>query len=173
MKAIDKIAEIKKICDSPTDAEATVEIVKGVVYGTDWGAFPNFKPEEFVCKCGKCKFSKPENVMNMNPYLLVFLQYERKKTGKAVVITCGSRCKEYNDSLKDSVPDSQHLGEREDGEEGNNAGDFYIAGVTSTEAGRDNIIKDAKSFPKYKYAYHNKNGKFPNMGSACHAEFYR
>jgi len=131
---------------------------------TDWGLFKNFQPSEFVCGCKKCEYSKPENVMDMDPKLLWILQAVRNKYKKAITITCGVRCEEYNNSLPNAVSNSYHLPSFK------KAADFYISGVTSTEAGRDEVIAFMKQLPGFKYAYHNKNGSSPLMGAAVHVE---
>jgi len=134
--------------------------------GTDWTMFPNFSKAEFVCTCGKCEYSTPEGVANLNPHLLTALQFLRNYYGKPVKITCGARCVEYNNSLSNSVKNtSKHTTL--------DAADFYIQGVTSTEAGRDEVVKILKAFPKFNYAYHNKNGSTPQMGSAVHGDYKR
>lgn len=121
-----------------------------------WKKFPNFKPNEFACGCG-CQ----KEVWDMDENLLWILQAVRNKYG-LVKITSGYRCQKYNDSLKGSVKDSYHIKKK--------AADFYIAGRTETEAGREEIIAFMSKLPGFKYAYHNKGGKYPNMGSAVHVE---
>lgn len=131
---------------------------------TDWSLFPNFQPSEFVCSCGKCNYSKAENVMDMDPKLLWILQAVRNRYKKSIKITCGVRCKTFNDSLPNAVANSYHLPTYK------KAADFYIQGVTSSEAGRDEVVAFMKLLPGYKYAYHNKSGSSPLMGAAIHIE---
>lgn len=130
-----------------------------------WNLFPNFKPSEFVCKCGKCEMSKPEVAEENVPEELLFLSQSIRNEFGTMVITCGGRCKEYNDSLPGSVPDSAHLYWC--------AIDYYIPGVTNTVSGREKVVARAKKLPGHKYSYHNSNGKYPNMGSAIHSEVHR
>lgn len=126
----------------------------------DWSKFPNFKPKEFVCPCGKCPQSKPEYVEeNLDEGLLFILQANRNKFG-IVNISSGFRCKAYNDSLKGSVPNSPHITGK--------AADFGIPGKTNTVSGRNEVCEYDKKLPCYKYSYHNSNGKYPNMGSCIH-----
>lgn len=129
----------------------------------DWSLTPNFKPAEFVCKCGKCSFSKPEGVMNMDFTLRLLLQAIRNQFGPTTV-TCGARCQTYNDSLKGSVKNSYHIKLK--------AADLNIPGVTNTVSGREKVLAFAKKQPNFKYGYHNVNGNAPNMGSAIHIEVY-
>ena len=138
------------------DKSPVIEEVK-----TNWADFPNFKPGEFVCPCGKCEYSKPEGVMNLDYKLLYILQAIRNKFG-VVQITCGARCKEYNDSLQGSIENSKHTQLK--------AADFHISGVTNTVSGRNTVLDFAKKLPGYSYGYHNSNGKYPNMGAAIHVD---
>ena len=97
----------------------------------------------------------------MDYKLLFILQAVRNKFG-VVQITSGYRCQTYNDSLKGSIKNSYHVKKK--------AADFYISGKTSTMKGREEIVAYLKTLPGYKYAYHNKDGSYPNMGSAVHVE---
>lgn len=164
MNAEQKLNEIKAIVDSPTDT-TPIPIVEAEIT-PNWDLYPNFVPKEFVCKCGTCEQSNPEYVRkHFNPNTLAFLQFLRKHYGKAVNITCGSRCQKHNDSLVGSSKTSKHLTD--------DAVDFYISGITNTASKRTEIVNLAKQFPGYRYAYHNSNGQYPNMGSAVHADFVR
>lgn len=150
--------EIGAWLDEPyQDKAPIIEKVK-----VDWSNFPNFKPEEFVCPCGKCELSKPEVVAEfMDPNVLYMAQTTRNKEGPTV-ITSGARCEEYNNSLPGAVLNSKHTKGK--------AIDFYIAGKTNTVSGRNRICNDLKPLPGYNYSYHNSNGKYPNMGSAIHVD---
>lgn len=56
--------------------------------------FPHFKKEEFNCKCG-CKAN------NINYKVVQILEEIRSHFGgKPVIVTSGTRCQKYNDSLK-------------------------------------------------------------------------
>lgn len=140
--------------------EPVAEVNK--VPATNWADFPNFSPSEFLCPCGKCAFSTVEGVQDMDYKLLFILQSVRRKYGKPMSITSGARCEEYNATLSNADPKSYHM-ERK-------ASDFYIKGITSTEAGRNEIVAFMKTLAGYKYSYHNIKGKYPKMGSAIHVE---
>lgn len=129
---------------------------------TNWNDFPNFKPIEFTCPCGKCAMSTVEGVSDMDYKLLFILQSVRNKYGKSVAITSGARCDAYNNSLQGAVKGSYHTKKK--------ACDFYIAGITQTEKGRNEVIAYMKTLAGFKYSYHNVGGKYPNMGSAIHIE---
>lgn len=122
----------------------------------DWKTFKFFKPEEFACPCG-CN-SEPE----MDYYLIRTLYKIRAHYGKPMYITSGYRCQKLNDRTPGSIKTSRHVKLK--------AADFYIPGVTDTVKGREEVVKYARKWKHYKYAYHNKNGKFPNMGNAVHVE---
>jgi len=62
---------------------------------------PNFKREEFACKCG-CGFD------TVDVALLSTLEYIRSYFGKPVTINSGCRCPEYNKKIG-GEPDSQHM----------------------------------------------------------------
>ena len=125
-----------------------------------WELFPNFKPSEFVCPCGKCEMSKPEVAEENVPEELLFIAQATRNVHGMMIITCGGRCKEFNDSLPNADPNSKHLTWE--------AIDFYIPNVTNTVAGRNNVLNFQKKLPGFKYGYHNSNGKYPRMGSAIH-----
>lgn len=132
------------------------------VPATNWADFPNFQPSEFLCPCGKCGFSTLEGVQDMDYKLLFILQSVRKKYGKPMSITSGARCETYNATLPNADKNSYHMKKK--------ASDFYIAGVTSTEAGRNEVVAFMKQLTGYKYSYHNIGRKYPKMGSAIHIE---
>lgn len=123
----------------------------------DWETFKFFKPEEFACPCGCDK--SPDD---MDYYLIRILYKIRVHYKKPVYITSGYRCQKLNDRTPGSVKTSRHVVKK--------AVDFYIPGVTDTEKGREELIKYAKKWKGFKYAYHNKNGNYPNMGKAVHIE---
>lgn len=122
-----------------------------------WDEIPNFKPSEFKCKCG-CE----KECLDMDALLIVILQNARIKWGKPITITSGHRCQKYNDSLKNSIKNSYHVKKK--------AADFYIAGVTDTEKGRDEVAKFLKQQVGFKYCYYKHDGKNDWMGNAIHIE---
>lgn len=127
----------------------------------DWSKFPNFRPSEFVCPCGKCEMSDPKYAEEHVPEEILFIaQTTRNYYGKPLNISSGGRCQAYNDSLKGSVKNSPHCTF--------SAIDFGITGVTNTVSGRNDVCAFMKKLPYYKYSYHNSNGKYPNMGSCIH-----
>lgn len=111
----------------------------------------NFKPEEFKCECGGRYCTGYPSYMKQVE--LKNLQSIRAHFGKPMTITCGLRCKPYNDSLKGSIKNSLHLS--------GYACDFNIAGVTESNAQRKAAIKWIKKLPNHHYSYghgYNSNG---------------
>lgn len=103
----------------------------------------NFKPEEFKCECGgKYCTGYPTHMKRVE---LVHLQTIRDHYKKPMEVTCGLRCKRYNDSLTGSIPNSLHLVGR--------ACDFYMKGVTDTLTHRKEAIKYIKNLPNHHYTY--------------------
>lgn len=124
-----------------------------------WDNYPNFNPKEFACPCG-CQ----KQVYDMDCRLVRILQKVREKYKKPVVITCGYRCKKYNDSLVKkgwAVANSYHVKKK--------AVDFYISGLTNTPQKREEIIKYMKTLEGFNYAYHD-DGTHANMGIAIHIQ---
>lgn len=115
--------------------------------------------KRLLCQCGG-KYCNGAPAL-LNEQLLINLQRVRDKFGP-VTITCGLRCKRYNDSLTCSVPNSAHTRGK--------ALDIYVKGVTDTEAGRKKVMQYWKTLPNYKYTYANIDDKYPNMGNAVHIE---
>lgn len=66
----------------------------------------NFKEEEFICKCGKCK-EVPADLKENLILLCQQLEKIRFYTG-AIIINSGVRCKAHNKKVG-GVPNSQHL----------------------------------------------------------------
>ena len=126
----------------------------------------NFKPDEFKCGCGGKYCTGYPTYMRKD--MLVLIQSIRSHWNKPVTVTCGLRCKTYNNSLSGSINSSKHLTGQ--------AVDFYQVGVTDTLANRKNAIKWIKKQPNASYIYGNginSNGyavKAPYMGSALHAD---
>lgn len=126
----------------------------------------NFAPEEFKCECGGryCtgypSFMKPVELQN--------LQKIRDHYGKPMTVTCGLRCKTYNNKLRGSIGNSKHLT--------GYATDFYMKGVTDTLANRKKAIAWIKKLPNHNYTYGNginsKGAKISAgyMGNALHTD---
>ncbi len=117
----------------------------------------NFKREEFACNCdGKYCNGYP---LEMHPTMISNLEIVKKYFGgRAVIITSGLRCQEYNDSLKGSIKKSKHI-------EGK-ASDVYIKGVTDNDAGKNEFISLWMRLPSANYAYTNDS----NMKNAVHLD---
>jgi len=68
-----------------------------------------FQPEEFDCKCKKCKDNgEGRGIDMMDDYFLQMLDDARHKSGVAFRITSGFRCIAHNRSISGSVKDSAH-----------------------------------------------------------------
>ena len=129
-----------------------------------WSNFKNFKATEFACPCGCNK------APDMDMMLIWILQAVRNKYGKPVNIKSGYRCQKYNDSLKGSVKNSDHIKKK--------AADFYVTGVTDTLEKRKTLMKWIIELPNVKYVYcngwilyadgTNKTYNAPNMGNSIH-----
>ena len=124
----------------------------------------HFDLEEF-----RCPSSCTGYPAKLDKDLLVACEKIRTHYGKAMKITCGVRCKAYNNSLAGSASASYHLKFK--------AVDFYMKGVTDTLANRKAFIKWAKkNIPEFHYAYGNGYCSYgtkvnaPNMGNAVHIE---
>lgn len=125
---------------------------------------PNFKPEEFKCECGGRYCTGYPSWMKKVE--LENLQAIRNHYKKPMIVTCGLRCRPYNNSLAGSISNSKHLS--------GYATDFYMAGVTDTLANRRNAIRWIKTLPNHGYTYgngYNSNGvaiRAAYMGNALH-----
>ena len=126
----------------------------------------NFTPEEFKCECGGRYCTGYPSYMKKVE--LQNLQKIRDHFGKPMTITCGLRCRPYNNSLAGSIPNSKHLS--------GYATDFYAKGVTDTLENRKKAIKWIKTLPNHNYTYGNginSNGvslSAPYMGNALHTD---
>lgn len=147
------------------------------VYGTDTDRLlrhvynvktyaKNFSPEEFKCECGgKYCTGYPSYMKQVE---LKNLQSIRAHFGKPMKVTCGLRCRTYNNSLAGSITNSKHLT--------GYATDFYMQGVTDTLANRKAAIAYIKKLPNHNYTYgngYNSNGvrlSAPYMGNALHTD---
>ena len=127
---------------------------------------PNFKPEEFKCECGGRYCTGYPSWMKKVE--LENLQTIRNHYKKPMIVTCGLRCRPYNNSLAGSISNSKHLS--------GYATDFYMSGVTDTLANRKAAIKWIKTLPNHGYTYgngYNSNGvaiRAAYMGNALHTD---
>ena len=126
----------------------------------------NFTPQEFECECGgRYCTGYPDY---MKPEILKNIQAIRNHWGRPVKVTCGLRCKTYNNKLHGSIQNSKHLSGK--------AVDFFQAGVTETLAQRKKSIKWIKTLPNHTYTYgnginsYNKSIYAPTMGNALHTD---
>jgi len=68
-----------------------------------------FQPEEFDCKCSKCRTNNEgRGAEMMDDYFLQMLDDARHKAGVPFRITSGYRCIAHNRSILGSVKDSAH-----------------------------------------------------------------
>lgn len=65
----------------------------------------HFNSAEFKCKCGDIRCTAPAVVY----YFVEKLELVRGIYGKPMIVTSGSRCREYNATLENSSPYSSHL----------------------------------------------------------------
>ena len=127
---------------------------------------PNFKPEEFKCECGGRYCTGYPSWMKKVE--LENLQAIRNHYKKPMIVTCGLRCRPYNNSLAGSISNSKHLS--------GYATDFYMSGVTDTLANRKAAIRWIKTLPNHNYTYgngYNSNGvaiRAAYMGNALHTD---
>lgn len=126
----------------------------------------NFKPEEFKCECGGRYCTGYPSWMKKVE--LQNLQTIRDHYGKQMKITCGLRCKPYNNSLPGSIRNSKHLT--------GYAADFYMEGVTDSLEHRKAAVLFIRKLPNHHYTYGNginSNGykvSAPYMGNALHTD---
>jgi hypothetical protein len=126
----------------------------------------NFEPEEFKCECGGRYCTGYPSYMKQVE--LKNLQSIRSHYGKPMKVTCGLRCRTYNNKIAGSISNSKHLT--------GYATDFYMSGVTDTLANRKASIKWIKKLPNHNYTYGNginSNGYAvyaPYMGNALHTD---
>jgi hypothetical protein len=102
----------------------------------------HFKLSEFKCKCKKDCTGYP---VELNDFLLIYLQDVRKTFNKTMKITSGLRCKKYNSSLEGSSPTSRHLSGR--------AIDTKVSGYTSLSKRKDIIDHWIENYPKARRGY--------------------
>lgn len=126
----------------------------------------NFSPEEFKCECGgKYCTGYPSYMKKVE---LQNLQTIRTHFGKPMTITCGLRCKTYNNKLRGSIDNSKHLT--------GYAADFYMKGVTDSLANRKAAINYIKKLPNHNYTYGNGINSYGAsisagyMGNALHTD---
>lgn len=126
----------------------------------------NFEPEEFKCECGGRYCTGYPSYMKQVE--LKNLQSIRTHFGKPMKVTCGLRCRTYNNKLAGSIANSKHLT--------GYATDFYMQGVTDTLANRKNAIAWIKKLPNHNYTYGNGINSYgfkvlaSYMGNALHTD---
>lgn len=141
------------------------------IYGTDTdnllrhiyncSLVKDFKPEEFKCECGGRYCTGYPTYMRKVE--LQHLQRIRDHYKKPMTVTCGMRCRPYNNSLVGSIPNSLHLYGL--------ACDFNMDGVTESTAQRKKAINWIKTLPNHHYTYGNGYNSYgapinaPYMGS--------
>ena len=125
-----------------------------------------FKPAEFKCDCGGRYCSGYPTYMR--PEVLKNIQAIRNHWNVPITVTCGMRCKGYNNKLQGSIYNSKHLTGQ--------AIDFYQKGVTDTLVNRKKAIKWIKTLPNHNYTYgngYNSSGyavRASYMGNALHTD---
>ena len=125
---------------------------------------PSFKPSEFRCPCGRCTGYPTWLRVNEAKHV----QTIRSHYGKPMKVTSGLRCEYENSRLSGSSRSSAHMKGK--------AVDFYMAGVTDTEAHRRAAISYIKRLKHHNYTYGNgisstgARVNAPNMGNAMHTE---
>lgn len=67
----------------------------------DHARWPNFKPQEFACRCG-C------GGLLVDPELLDLLQDLRNRYGQPMTISSGYRCSEHNSRVSSTGPKGPH-----------------------------------------------------------------
>lgn len=103
----------------------------------------DFEPEEFKCECGGRYCTGYPTYMKKVE--LQNLQAIRDHWKRPMRVTCGMRCRPYNNSLVGSIPNSLHLS--------GYACDFNMDGVTESLAQRKAAIKWIKKLPNHHYTY--------------------
>ena len=119
---------------------------------------PNFKLEEFKCKCGGKYCTGYPKVLSIN--LLKAVQAIRAKYG-VTTITSGMRCAKWNSKQRGSSANSYHLRGK--------AVDFKNS-KTATLSGRREVMAYFKKQAGAGYTYCNENGSAPYMGTAIHIQ---
>lgn len=121
---------------------------------------PHFKIEEFQCHCmGKYCTGYP---VVIDYRLLEGLEKIRTIYDKPIHVKSGFRCVSHNAAQAGSSKSSRHLSGK--------AADIQIAGHTTTEKGRTDLINLWYTKVKGRYAYGNIKGSHPNMGSSVHVD---
>lgn len=124
--------------------EQTQKALKhAVVYGNlrkdpdFWAEIPNFRREEFACKCGG-RFCDGFPVQPEEK-LVRAIQKVRNHFGVAVTISSGVRCEKHNQAVG-GVSNSRHLGGK--------AVDFCVRGFSAVL-----VLDYVKSLPEIRYSY--------------------
>jgi len=103
----------------------------------------NFKVYEFL--------SPDSKELILSELLVSIIQNIRDRYKKSVIITSGYRTQAFNDSLKGSIKNSEHVKGK--------ALDFQVSGIN-----KNDVLKYAKTIPNVVYAYTNDT----NMKKAVH-----
>jgi zinc D-Ala-D-Ala carboxypeptidase len=94
----------------------------------------HFESWEFKCPCG-CG----GGIENMSPKHLIMLDKARDLAGIAFILNSAYRCQAYNDSLRDSVPDSPHVRGCGSDVRANNSRERFIILKAAIEVGFNRI----------------------------------
>lgn len=117
----------------------------------------NFKVTEFKCKCGgKYCTGYPAEV---DKSLVDNLQTMRDKYGKAITITSGLRCTNWN-KIQGGVSGSSHTKGK--------ATDIIIPSQSDSHNGRVEIVNYWDTLPNAKYAYCNNYMKYVGQNSTVY-----
>ena len=132
-----------------------------------WKYAPHFDLTEFKCGCGGKHCTGYPDYLSVA--LLKNLESVRTYFNKPVQITCGIRCKAYNQTLPGHAEHSLHLYGR--------ACDIYVSGICDTASGRKKVMAYWKKLPNYNYTYCYIPGSLNKqmrtatyMGKAVHAD---
>lgn len=117
------------------------------------GSSAHFKKSEFKCTCGG-KYCNGYPAGNTSAKLLNILEKLRAHYGKPVTITSGQRCAKRNAEVGGASGSKHTKGK---------AADIYIPGVTTTKAGRNEVVRLA-----YKYGAAYSYANTSQMGNAVH-----
>lgn len=122
--------------------DATEARIKEVIASDEkpvdfWGGIKYFTRDEFKCKCGKYCDGFPAEPEKK---LVTVADRVREHFGNPAILSSGIRCKQHNDSLPGSAPNSRHLQGK--------AMDFRVDGKSAKE-----VLAYAQQQPEIRYAY--------------------
>ena len=122
---------------------------------SEWINFPNFRKEEF--RCPKFCNGYPSEIA----YSLVeFMQKLRSHYNRAIHINSGLRCRKFNNQLRGSSNESDHLQGL--------ACDFNFENHVFTKEEKDEVMAYMRTLPNIKYCYTNQS----NMYNGIHVSVY-